>query len=134
MREEFKDFQETPTLTFHPFEEEKAPVPAAAPEKPAEVPVYEESILSEEEKKMVEDFSKQIDLHNSGMILQYGAGAQKKMADFSESALENVRTKDLGEVGTCLQMWLQSLKALTLWKKRKVFLAFLRKEQINWAL
>lgn len=83
MREEFKDFQETPTLTFHPFEEEKAPVPAAAPEKPAEVPVYEESILSEEEKKMVEDFSKQIDLHNSGMILQYGAGAQKKMADFS---------------------------------------------------
>ncbi|MEY8427922.1 toxic anion resistance protein [Lachnospiraceae bacterium 46-15] len=112
MREEFKDFQEAPTLTFHPFEEEKASIPAAAaPEKPAEAPAYEESILSEEEKKMVEDFSKQIDLHNSGMILQYGAGAQKKMADFSESALENVRTKDLGEVGDMLTNVVAELKS-----------------------
>lgn len=51
MREEFKDFQETPTLTFHPFEEEKAPVPAAAPEKPAEVPVYEESICQRKKRR-----------------------------------------------------------------------------------
>jgi uncharacterized protein YaaN involved in tellurite resistance len=127
MREEFKDFQETPTLTFHPFEEEKVPVPAAAPEKPAEVPVYEESILSEEEKKMVEDFSKQIDLHNSGMILQYGAGAQKKMADFSESALENVRTKDLGEVGDMLTNVVAELKSFDAVEEEKGVFGFFKK-------
>ena len=58
--------------------------------------------MSEEERQMAEKFAEQIDLTNSNMILQYGAGTQKKMADFSESALENVRTKDLGEVGNLL--------------------------------
>ena len=58
--------------------------------------------LSAEELKQVEEFSKQIDLHNSTAILQYGAGTQKKMADFSGDALESVRTKDLGEVGDML--------------------------------
>ena len=59
----------------------------------------DDSILSDEEKQLVESFSQQIDVRDSAMILQYGAGAQKKMADFSESALESVKTKDLGEVG-----------------------------------
>ena len=58
--------------------------------------------LSAEELRQVEEFSKQIDLHNSTAILQYGAGTQKKMADFSGDALESVRTKDLGEVGDML--------------------------------
>ena len=59
---------------------------------------------------MVNNFAAQIDLSNSSVILQYGAGAQKKMADFSESALENVRTKDLGEVGDVLSSLVVELK------------------------
>ena len=60
----------------------------------------DETILTEEERKMVDEFAKQIDPDQFGSaVLQYGAGTQKKMADFSESALENVKSKDLGEVG-----------------------------------
>lgn len=70
----------------------------------------DDSILSEEEKRTVNAFAEQIDLTNSAMILQYGAGTQKKMADFSESALENVRTKDLGEVGELLSGVVKELK------------------------
>ena len=70
----------------------------------------DENILSEEEKVMMESFANQIDLMNSTMILQYGAGTQKKMADFSETALENVKTKDLGEVGNLLTDVVTELK------------------------
>ena len=59
----------------------------------------DDSMLTEEEKESVEAFSRQIDLSDSPMLLSYGSGAQKKMADFSEAALANVRTQDLGEVG-----------------------------------
>lgn len=73
---------------------------------PIQEPALKEDLddtnLSAEELKQVEEFSKQIDLHNSTAILQYGAGTQKKMADFSGDALESVRTKDLGEVGDML--------------------------------
>lgn len=130
MKEEFKDFQETPTLTFDPFgtEKEDAHVTVAEQRKePAETPVFEESILSEEEKKMVEDFSKQIDLHNSGMMLQYGAGAQKKMADFSEAALENVRTKDLGEVGDILTSVVTELKSFDATEEEKGVFGFFKR-------
>lgn len=67
-----------------------------------EEPVLDDSILTEEERQTVEAFAKQIDLTNSSLILQYGAGTQKKMADFSESALDNVKSQDLGEVGISL--------------------------------
>ena len=60
---------------------------------------------------MVDTFAGQIDLTNSAMVLQYGAGTQKKMADFSESALENVRSKDLGEVGDLLTGVVTELKS-----------------------
>ena len=73
-------------------------------------PAIDENILSEEEKVMMESFANQIDLTNSTMILQYGAGTQKKMADFSETALENVKTKDLGEVGNLLTDVVTELK------------------------
>lgn len=59
---------------------------------------------------MVENFSRQIDLNNTNAILQYGSGVQKKMADFSETALENVRSKDLGEVGDMLTNVVTELK------------------------
>ena len=70
----------------------------------------DENVLTEEERKMAEQFARQIDLTNSTMILQCGDGTQKKMADFSETALDNVRTKDLGEVGNLLGSVVQELK------------------------
>lgn len=110
MENNFKDFDTTPTLTLDPFqttEEKQEPVVV---EEQKEEPIAEENILSAEEREMAEKFAEQIDLTNSNMILQYGAGTQKKMADFSESALENVRTKDLGEVGDLLTGVVKELK------------------------
>ena len=70
------------------------------------------------QKAMVDAFVSQIDLANTNGILQYGAGAQKKMADFSEKTLENVRSKDLGEIGDLLTSVVTELKRLTQKKKR----------------
>ena len=72
---------------------------SAAMDDGAGASALDDSMLTEEEKKSVEAFSQQIDLSDSAMLLSYGSGAQKKMADFSEAALANVRTQDLGEVG-----------------------------------
>ena len=69
---------------------------AATPAAPAQI---DDSILSESEKKQVEEFVDKIDLSQSGAIMQYGVGTQKKMADFSDKTLDSVRTKDLGEMG-----------------------------------
>lgn len=99
----------TPTLTLNPFENEsKEEVLSVSEEVKAEL---DDSMLTEEEKQMVESFAGQIDLRDSAVILQYGAGAQKKMADFSEAALNNVRTKDLGEVGDLLSNVVTELKS-----------------------
>ena len=76
---------------------------------------------------MVEEFAAKIDLHSSNMILQYGAGAQKKMADFSETALENVRTKDLGEVGEMLASVVSELRTLEEEEEDKGFFSFFKK-------
>lgn len=86
----------TPNLTLDPF---GTTATQQEEEKPADPAILDESTLTPEERKMVEDFSKQIDITNSNLVLQYGAGAQQKVASFSESALANVQTKDLGEVG-----------------------------------
>lgn len=84
-----------PVLTLEPLGET-----ALAESAPTEVePVLTENTLTPEERKMVEDFAATIDVSNSNVILQYGAAAQKKIAGFSENALQNVRTKDLGEIG-----------------------------------
>lgn len=98
MKDEFDTLQKTPVLTLEPFAEEKKVPEAVSPKEE----VLDETILTAEEKEAVESFASQIDLTDSSMILQYGAGTQKKMADFSENALESVRTKDLGEVGELL--------------------------------
>ena len=89
---------------------EPMPKVSAEPEKPEE-PQLDDSILTEEERKMVDDFSKQINLNDTNGILQYGVGTQKKMADFSETALKNVKTKDLGEVGTMISGLVTELKS-----------------------
>ena len=120
-----------PTLTLDPF---ARPAPTMEtpdagqlqrqPEQPK--PVFDESKLTEEERRMVNDFASQIDLTNSTVVLQYGAGAQKKMADFSESALENVRTKDLGEIGQMLTNIVGELKNFDE-EEEKGFLGFFKK-------
>lgn len=114
MTENFEEFAKTaaavpvaPSLVFDAAPEESE-LPA---KEPAKQEALDDSMLTEEEKKMVDSFAAQIDLHNSGAILQYGVGTQKKMADFSEKALENVRTKDLGEVGDMIAGLVTELKS-----------------------
>jgi len=107
MSDEFKDVSTVPTLTLEPFQPETKKQAVVKTEEPP----MDETILTEEERKMVDEFAKQIDLTNSGLVLQYGAGTQKKMADFSESALENVKSKDLGEVGELLSGVVKELKS-----------------------
>ncbi len=98
--------QEAPTLTLNPNE-------TPAQQVQAEPVALDESQLTEEERKMVEDFSKQIDIRDTNMVLQYGAAAQKNIAGFSEKALDNVRTKDLGEIGDALSSLVVELKGFT---------------------
>ena len=123
MSNEFKDMSTTPTLTLDPFQtqEEKKP-PVAQPEEPA----LDDSMLTEEERRMVDSFAEQIDLTDSSLVLQYGAGTQKKMADFSESALENVKSKDLGEVGDLLSGVVTELKSFDE-EEEKGFLGIFKK-------
>ena len=96
---------ETPQLVLG----NEAPA-APEPEKKVEPVKIDESMLTEAERKMVDDFSKKIDIGDSQMVLQYGAAAQKSVASFSESALNAVRTKDLGEVGDTLSDLVVELK------------------------
>ncbi len=123
MSNEFKDMSTTPTLTLDPFQtQEKKKPPVAQPEEPA----LDDSMLTEEERRMVDSFAEQIDLTDSSLVLQYGAGTQKKMADFSESALENVKSKDLGEVGDLLSGVVTELKSFDE-EEEKGFLGIFKK-------
>ena len=126
MSQDLKDLQTGPVLTLDPFLGEKKE--ELQPEKQEEN-VMDENVLTEEERKMAEQFARQIDLTNSTIILQYGAGTQKKMADFSETALDNVRTKDLGEVGNLLGSVVQELKDFDEEEERGFFGIF--KKQAN---
>lgn len=114
--------QEAPVLTLDPFGETKEEVVEVKEEQ-----VEELDVLTPEEKKMVADFAAKIDLRSSNAILQYGAGAQKKIADFSESALENVKTKDLGEVGDMLAGVVTELKSFDEEEEEKGIFGFLKK-------
>lgn len=109
--------KEGPTLTLDPLQtkEEVVPVVEAKEEKT----VVEEISLTEDEKKMVEQFAKQINLSDSNQILQYGAGSQRKMVDFSETALGHVKNKDLGEVGKMLTDVVTELKNFELDEEEK---------------
>lgn len=114
--------QEAPVLTLDPFGETKEEVVEVKEEQ-----VEELDVLTPEEKKMVADFAAKIDLRSSSAILQYGAGAQKKIADFSESALENVKTKDLGEVGDMLAGVVTELKSFDEEEEEKGIFGFFKK-------
>ena len=102
--------KEAPTLTLDPFAEAKAEIAEKKPEELVEEQAVPEMELTPEEQKQVDDFAAQIDLTNTQAVLQYGAGSQKKIADFSETALSNVRTKDMGEVGNLLTDVVAQLK------------------------
>lgn len=122
MTNEFENMPTAPTLTLDPFQKEKqAPKPVEKQD-----PVMDDAILTPEEKQTVMQFAQQIDLTNSQMILQYGAGTQKKMADFSENALENVRTKDMGEIGELLTGVVKELKDFDE-EEEKGFLGFFKR-------
>lgn len=109
----------TPTLTLDPFKE--AEKQTIMEQQAAEPEPMDDTILTPEERKMVDDFAQQIDLDDSMTILQYGAGTQKKMADFSESALEKVRSKDLGEVGDLLSSVVNELKGFDTEEEKGLF-------------
>lgn len=126
MGNEFKDFEmETPSLTLEPdlgeFAKKEEVIPKKQPQK-EEVPV-----LTPEEQKMVNDFAAKIDIENTNQILQYGAGTQKKMADFSDTALENVKTQDLGEIGELISNVVGELKDFDVQEEGKFF-GFFRKQ------
>lgn len=114
-----------PELTLEPLNTEIEPL--AKVSVPAEEPtVWDDTALTPEERKAVDEFSNQIDLRNSNVVLQYGAGTQKKMADFSENALSSVRTKDLGEVGNLLSGVVTELKSFDA-EEQKGFLGIFRR-------
>lgn len=123
------------TTTTMPTLEFGVPEAPQAPELPVEteaiakpVNMADDSMLSEEEKKMVDEFVTKIDLTNSNAILQYGAGTQKKMADFSGKALENVRTKDMGEIGDMIGTLVTELKNFDIGEDEKGIAAFFKKK------
>lgn len=124
MQTELDQFDNTvSSLTLEP-ELESASVPAANEEK--EVAVAEPA-LTAEEQQMVDAFAAKIDVENTAQILQYGAGTQKKMADFSDAALANVRTQDLGEVGDLITSVVGELQGFDS-EEEKGFLGFFRKQ------
>ncbi len=104
-------------------------LPAAAPVQTPEVKVPQEDLnLTEEEMRQVEAFVDQIDLANSQAVMSYGVGAQKKIADFSEKALDNVRTKDMGEVGEMITGLITELKSIEIDENEKGLKAFFKKK------
>ena len=125
MKDEFKEnIDIQPELTFDTFQEV---VPAIKVEEEKVEDIINDANLTEEEKRMVDQFVDKIEIKNSNSILQYGVGAQKKIADFSESALNNVITKDLGEIGDMLSNVVHELKNFDESEEKKGILGLFKK-------
>ena len=125
MENETYDFAQTaPSLTLTP-ELDEAPVPTVQPAAPQTQ--ADEPVLTAAEKQMIDDFAAKIDVENTAQILQYGAATQKKMADFSDAALANVRTQDLGEVGELIVNVVGELKGCDAEEEKGLF-GFFRKQ------
>ncbi|MDU5109835.1 MAG: toxic anion resistance protein [Clostridium sp.] len=126
MSDEFKEsINIQPELVFEPFKDEVINIKAE--EEKVKEEVIDEILLTEEEKKMVDQFVDKIEITNSNSILQFGVGAQKKISDFSETALNNVRTKDLGEVGDMLSNVVHELKNFEESEEKKGIFGFFKK-------
>jgi len=121
--------KEAPALTLDPFEEEDTRKETHAAETPSAADEVEKLkvVLTPQEQKQVDEFAERIDITNSQMVLQYGAGSQKKIADFSETALGNVRSRDLGEIGEDLARVVLELKSIEDEEEEKGFFGFLKK-------
>ncbi len=125
---EFGAAPEAPTLSFGAeAQAQEAPQEAPAEEKKENGNLAMEAQLSAEELKQVEDFSKQIDISNSTGIMNYGVGTQKKLADFSEKAIDNVKTKDMGEVGDMITDLVTQLKNFDVEEEEKGLKALFKK-------
>ncbi len=130
MTQAIEEAPAAPSLTLDPFgmaaptaaEINKTPAPTL--EMPAKA-AMEEQQLSPEEKKMVDDFAAQIDITDSNTVMTYGAATQQKMADFSDKALDNVRTKDMGEIGALLSGVVTELKGFN--EEEKGFMGLFKK-------
>ena len=116
--------KEAPSLTLEPFAPADTAENSLLPVKEEETRVPE-VVLTPQEQKMVDDFAAQIDITNTQAVMQYGAGSQKKIADFSENALNSVRTKDMGEIGQMLTDVVSELKGFE--EEEKGFLGFFKK-------
>ena len=118
------------TLTLSPEEspEESVSEVAQNPIEEKEEVKFDDSSLTEEEKKMVDEFAKQIDIMETSTIIQYGAGAQNKVADFSENALKNVKTKDLGDVGDMMSELIGELKGFEIEEEDNGIFGFFKKQ------
>ena len=123
-----QDLQKTkvPSLTLDPIQEDSEEKASTDNHTITQVNL-EKDRLSPEEQKMVDDFADKIDIRNSNIVLQFGSATQKKIADFSESALQNVKTKDLGEVGDLLSGLVTELKNFQIEEEQKGFLGFFKK-------
>ena len=115
-----------PSLTLEPDLEEKSETAVAAAPV-AETPKIPEPVLTPEEQQIVREFAAKIDVENTAQIMQYGAGTQKKMADFSDAALANVRAQDLGEVGELIVNVVGELKGFDT-EEDKGFFGFFKKQ------
>ena len=122
MSNEFEIIDAVPTLTLEPDLEE---VPAVV-EQP-QIQKANEPVLTPQEQQMVNDFAAKIDVENTAQIMQFGAGTQKKMAEFSDAALANVRTQDLGEVGDLIVNVVGELKGFDI-PEAKGLLGFFKKK------
>jgi len=120
------EFDPIPQLTLEP-ELEETPQLAVKEQTSVQQTQADQPPLTPEEQQVVDAFAAKIDVENTAQILQYGAGAQKKMADFSDAALENVRTQDLGEVGDLIANVVGELKGFDA-EEEKGFLGFFRKQ------
>ena len=130
MSNEFEKLAGTaPTLTLTPFPEKEELPQKTEEQEVAEVKekMEEESRFTPEEQQQIQAFAQQINISDSKMILQYGAGAQQKLADFSEKALENVKSQDLGEVGNMLTDVVAELKNFDVDNEKKGFLGLFHK-------
>ena len=111
--------EEKIVLTLEPTQETPE-VKAVAAEKPETAPApLDSSSLTEEEKQMVNDFAKKIDITHTDTVMQYGASAQKKISDFSDKTLDNIKTKDLGEIGNMISNLVVELKGFDIDEKEK---------------
>lgn len=130
MEDNKNTFTQGPSLTLEPGLDPEPPKGAPLMEaKPEMDPVQKEmaeTVLTEEEQKMVDAFAEKIDVENTNQILQYGAGTQKKMADFSDEALENVKSQDLGEVGDLLAQVVGELRDFDTEEEKGIFGFFKR--------